>query len=512
MGYTITPVASNYSFKNVHGNYEKPFGFDVRLYNDAPDNTIANYNNTTSSIHALLQEAKDKQVRLRACGRLWSLSEVPYVQDMCVFQYHKDNDANGKAVPSMKIKWFLQELALEDPMNKDTYLFTQTGNYIKDLNDHLKDKGRSLMTSGASNGQTIAGAIGTGVHGSSINVGSIQDTVFGLHIITGPNPQDSIYLEAEDAPIANAAFAQSINAQHIRDNKLFKAALVGLGAFGYVHGVLVKTEKAFLLQNYIKKVTIEDVYSFMSSMTVKNNGLNVTGMDPDKLFHMKFYINQYDYNDNVRAEIIYKIPDTARIGPPSYLEYNKDITLTMAKSLATVFPFLIKGIINKQLPKDGESEEGSLGEIFTDTTNLRDGQFSIAIATDVSDGRAMLEAILEAADNHKKIPSTFSLRFVKKSKATMAFTKYNMNCLFGIDGVGTGKTMELVEKLSPILDSKNIPHTWHWGKVNVMDSDFVKAAYGQSRVDWINARMQIFNDPIMAQIFTNDYIHHRGLS
>ena len=512
MGYTITPVANGYPFKNVHGNYFKPFAYDVRLYNDSSDNTIANYNKTSSDIQALLSEAKTKNKRLRACGRLWSLSEVPYVQDICVFNYKKDNDGNGKAVPSMKIKWFLQNAELEDNSNKDTYLFTQAGNYIKDLNEFLKSKNKSLMTSGASNGQTIAGAIGTGVHGSSINVGSIQDTVYGLHLIVGPNANDSIYLEAEDAPIANTAFAQSINATHVRSNKLFYAALVGMGAFGYVHGVLVKTEGSYNLQNYIKKVTIDDVYSFMQTMSVNGNGLNVSGMDPAKLFHMKFYINQYDYKDNVRAEIIYKFPDTARIGPPSYLKYNKDFTLKTAKTLATAFPFLIKGIINKQLPKDGDSEEGSLGEIFKETTNLRDGQFSTAVAVDVNDGKKMVETLLELAKNHKKIPSTFSLRYVKKSKASLAFSKYNMNCLFGIDGISTKKTIEFVEKITPALNAKGIKHTFHWGKVNVMDSDFVKTAYGQSRIDWINARTQIFNDPVMAQIFTNDYIHVRGLS
>src|SRR5262245_28865182 len=62
-------------------------------------------------------------------------------------------------------------------------VFAQCGVLIKTLSAYLEARGLSLSTSGASNGQTIAGAISTGTHGAANAFGSIQESVLGLHMI-----------------------------------------------------------------------------------------------------------------------------------------------------------------------------------------------------------------------------------------------------------------------------------------------------------------------------------------
>ena len=52
---------------------------------------------------------------------------------------------------------------------------------------------------GASNGQTIVGAMSTGAHGSSFDVGAVQDYIIGMHLIVGPNRH--IWLERKSAPV-----------------------------------------------------------------------------------------------------------------------------------------------------------------------------------------------------------------------------------------------------------------------------------------------------------------------
>lgn len=506
MPHSIEYINNAYKFKNVHGNYLEPFIALARVYTDPSKSDFEAYRENNDDIRAVLQEAKTKQMRARACGTIWSLSRIPYVNGMQIFSRNLNDEE------SLKKRYFLQDTDRQIQAGPREYLFCQCGNLIKDLNDFLKGEGRSLPTSGASNGQTIAGVIGTGVHGSTINFGSLQECVYGLHLITGPEPGDSIFLEPEDTPVANQAFAQKIGATLVRDNDKFYSALVGLGAFGYVHGVLIKTEDKFLLRNFIKKVPIQSVYDFMNNMDIDNTVLNANQQDPNKLFHMKFYINQYDYEDNVRAEIIYKFPGMVRVAPPDFLSYNKDFVLGVGKLFGSLLPFLIPFTINKQLPEDGKQETGSLGEIFKETTNLRDGQFSCAIATDVTNGEELLKLMLAEAAGHRKIPSLFSLRFVKQSKARMAFTRYDMNCLFGIDGIYNKATKKFLRKIADKLIACNIPHTWHWGKFNVMDSAFVSNAFGQDRVTWIQARQVMFSDPVMAQTFTNEYLHSKGLA
>ena len=257
MAYDLEYVNKKVKFKNVHGNYHEPFVGIARLYNNPLKSGWEAYNETSESIRDIIEVAINKNYRLRACGSLWSLSKAPYVNGIHIFNWK----SQGEEVETMKFHHFMTSVHLDKPSPEDnTFLFAQCGNRIRDLNILCYDSGRSLMTTGASDGQTIGGCIGTGVHGSAINVGCIQDTVYGLHIITGTEAEDSIYLEAETNPIANQAFADKINARLIRDNDLFNAALVGLGAFGYVHGVVVKTAPAFTLFNYTRKISLDNVY------------------------------------------------------------------------------------------------------------------------------------------------------------------------------------------------------------------------------------------------------------
>ncbi|MDZ7691665.1 MAG: hypothetical protein U5K69_11165 [Balneolaceae bacterium] len=76
----------------------------------------------------------------------------------------------------------------QTPYDTSDLFFFQCGNTIKELAMTLSSHGKSLKTSGASNGQTIAGCISTGVHGSAIDIGAIQDYVVGINLIIGPNP------------------------------------------------------------------------------------------------------------------------------------------------------------------------------------------------------------------------------------------------------------------------------------------------------------------------------------
>ena len=55
--------------------------------------------------------------------------------------------------------------------------FVQCGVGVAQLSGLLRHDGLSLKTSGANNGQTLAGAISTGTHGAALDVGAMQDAV-----------------------------------------------------------------------------------------------------------------------------------------------------------------------------------------------------------------------------------------------------------------------------------------------------------------------------------------------
>ena len=203
---TLISSKDKYSFKNVHGNYRKSYFYHTRLFNDPTKKNFAAYNDTTEEIKKLIWMCAKEKVRIRACGSKWSLSEVPYAKGMLIFSVNPDNK------PDLKFKGFLNDNYLEQAGEKNEFLFAQCGNTIKDLNLFCQEAKRSLPTSGDSNGQTIAGAISTGVNGSAYQFGCIQDAVVGLHIVRGDGEKDSIYLESASNPVANQQFVDRIKA------------------------------------------------------------------------------------------------------------------------------------------------------------------------------------------------------------------------------------------------------------------------------------------------------------
>ena len=217
--------------------------FDLkRLYitelSDNPAFSILEaYNDVALEIQRLIQEAADRGEGFRAYGSRWSMSSIAHQKDnlhmnsfMNLNYYITQNECHPGTI-------YLPE----------NLFFFECGNTIKEISEYIDQFGKSIKASGASNGQTIAGCISTGVHGSGLDAGAVQDYVVGLNIITGPNPEDIVYIERASKPALSDDFATKLNAKVIRDDAIFNAALVSLGSFGFIHGVTIEAEDQFLL-------------------------------------------------------------------------------------------------------------------------------------------------------------------------------------------------------------------------------------------------------------------------
>ncbi|MEJ0106462.1 MAG: hypothetical protein WDO19_29690 [Bacteroidota bacterium] len=176
-------------------------------------------------------------------GSAWSLNNIAHHKQ----RMHFNSDMNIKK-PILD-----DEMHPSSEYKRENIFLIQCGNIIKEIQSFVGDHGKSVKTSGASNGQTIGGAISTGIHGSAWDTGCAQDAVIGLNLIIGPNPEDVIYLERHTQPALNDVFAARINARVIRNDDLFNAALVGIGAFGFIHGVVIETVDRFFIEALCKK-------------------------------------------------------------------------------------------------------------------------------------------------------------------------------------------------------------------------------------------------------------------
>ena len=102
-----------------------------------------------------------------------------------------------------------------------------------------------MITSGAANGQTIVGATATGTHGSVLSAGALHDQIVAIHLLAGPTQQ--YWLERASFPVLKPNLATALGATFLRDDRAFNAVVLGLGAFGVVANVVLRTRPRMLL-------------------------------------------------------------------------------------------------------------------------------------------------------------------------------------------------------------------------------------------------------------------------
>jgi len=206
--------------------------------------------------------------------------------------------------------------------------------------------------------------------------------------------------------------------------------------------------------------------------------------------------------------IIYGQPVTineAGIGP------GDDAACFVGK-ITQAIPALVPTIVNKLLAGALTSFDkvfGTLGEIF-DNTTLRGKLLSAAIGISIADVNRVADLLLELNKTKGPFAGLFAFRFVKKTKATLGFTRFDHTCVFELDGVFSNDTSQFFREVWNILDEENIPYTTHWGKVNELDFQQIKKMYGAGVDAWIEARNKLLNAASLA-VFTNPIMKQWGL-
>lgn len=473
---------------------------------------IDRYNDAALEIQRLIKDTQKAGEGFRAYGSAWSMNNIASHKDRMHFNGFMNisipihpNDCNANNT--------------YDPTN--LFLF-ECGNTIKEISETLAENGKSLKTSGASNGQTIAGCISTGVHGAGLNVGSVQDYVVGLNLIIGPNPDDIVYIEPASKPVLNDAFVHTLNARVIRDDDLFYAALVSLGSFGFIHGVVIEAEPLFLIKRYVKKISKNLAFELANTMDFENSAFTISGeTDANgkgiRPYHYKIFINQYSDETDCVVEIMYKKPYTD-VYPDPFPIINESLYrdliylfVKLAENFPKRIPWLVKRLRKTILPAVNEETTGMLKEIFWDAP-YQGPAFACSFGIDHKHSEKAMNLLGKLTRDEGPIPGIFALRFVKQTKATIGFTKFPITCMIEIDGVLWKKTRRIMSleeysrRMIEILKANNIPFTIHWGKNGDWEFlDLVKHMFGNASEKWMEQRKKLLS-PVMQNLFSNSFL------
>jgi FAD/FMN-containing dehydrogenase len=494
------------SWENKHLIYTQPLRHLYDLWNPVQGDSFDRYNATTQAIMDLVAQAQRENLELRALGGGWSLSRAPSTDGILV------NTKPLNLFFSMDAD--LVDPAYADPEREKTLRFLQCGNSILEIHRQLETQKRGLRSCGASNGQTIAGALSTGTHGAGIDVGSIANYVVGLHIVVGP--QRHVWLERASYPVVTKDFADALGAEWVRDDKLFNAALISLGGCGFIHGVMIETDPLCLYQMHRQHMPYD------APMRQAMNALDFSQISlpggTERPYHFQVLINPYEldqkgvsvttlYRRPYRDDYTHPVTDLGGRGPG-------DDALAVIGTVTNIVPATTSGIINvfmhATFPDLSEPVLGTLGELFSNTTTRgRTGSTSMAVPVDFA--TRALDLLLALNKSDGPFAGIFSQRFVKGNQATMGWLRWPSTCVIELDGSYSDRSLAFFDLVAKSFVDQGIPHTFHWGKLSKLSPADVTLLYGDAVSQWKSAREQLL-DAAARKTFSNVFLNSMGLS
>ncbi len=496
-----------------------PFPVDM-VYKARQDNTdsLNAHVQSVQEIQKLLAECLNEGKRFRAMGSRWSLNDIAF------------NNSRVHWNTEMNIILPVSSASLHNAstINAENLIFTQCGATINELTSYLEQRHKSLLVSGGSNGQTIAGAISTGVHGGAFDHQCISDYVKGLHLVTGPQKEDSIYLERQSEPILNEDFANSLNCRVIRDDDLFNAALVSLGSFGFIAAIILQVEDIYSLKRYIKNIEYNDAMQLMSTLDFEHSEFSIdseknAGGKPKRPYHFKTYVNQY--TKQCVAEVIYKIPFQKSTRPeyvikkemhPDLFRYMNWLVEKTRGNVVKLLTRIMQGNVFPNPKKETKPVIGTLGDTFHSVDYIQPG-FSWAFGVDSTQLKNAMEVWLSVFKTHK-VPGLSAIKLVRQSHSTLGFTRFPITAVIHMDGVqwtanGDLWPQEQVQKeLIKAFMQNGIHFTLHWGKNAAWDyPGLLDYMYQLKDDEWVNQRSRLLRYET-ADLFSNDFLRRIGLA
>lgn len=519
MARTTTTAIEWWNNLHENGPWKSRLLHDTTLASRADiPSAVDRYNDAATEIQKLLAAASAKNEGFRAIGSRWSLSDIAH--------HHEQMQSNQ--LMNIKMSVTAADLHAGSGFTAENLFLLQCGNIIKEISNFLNSYGKSLKTTGASNGQTIAGAISTGVHGSALDVGSIQDYVVGLNLITGPGEQDRIYLERASQAALSDEFAARLHSRVVRDDALFEAALVSLGAFGFIHGVVIEAEDRFLLKRYVKRVKKEVALQMADILDLANSTFKIAAETDEngqglKPYHYKIFINPYVDEPDYVLELMYKKPFQVPYPDPIpaiKTSLYKDLIylfIRIAEKWQHSIPKLIRILESSILPPVDKDVTGMLSEMFHDA-GYEGPAFACSVGVDHSNSSKALELLTKLAREEGPIPGIYAMRFVKQSKATMAFTKFPVTCMLEIDGINWDaeanrmiSLQQFCTRMIEVLQENGIPFTLHWGKnADWAFPGLLEHMYAERLMTWKAERRKLLN-PAMEKLFSNHFLSKAGI-
>ncbi|KAK6362766.1 hypothetical protein TWF730_000221 [Orbilia blumenaviensis] len=469
-------------------NQQKCYPTEIRTARNLKDITTA------------VNEAHSKGITVRAVGSGHSYSNVaPVYKGGLLLDPHEMNKV-------LKV----DEALLKDSQNAGVLFAVESGITIKDLNLALDKRGLALQNMGAFDGQTLAGAISTGTHGTGINFGPIASSVRAIVLVSGDG---TVYqIEKSEGISDPEKFKEKVHDRTLKqDDDWFNSVVISMGCTGIIYSYILEVVPAYYLTESRE----------LGSWTQAKEHLRMTedGDLPEVLTKNRHYeidINPYPV-ENVHSCII----QTKNIDPTNKPHGSRGIVDWIAGILAgcplaehwivwalnlwpQTTPEMINNALNSLVVKDHADKSYKILNIGA-VNNVK--AFAVELSYPVDkDLVPEIDRLLgifhdEAAKMNWYLAGPFSLRFVAASDAYLAPQHGRLTCMVELDmllGIKAGD--ELLRSIIKKVQAKNPAVRVHWGlDLDTVDKDEVLKVYPEFS-KWLEVYAELnpvglFNSP-----------------
>jgi hypothetical protein len=486
------------------------------------------------AVRAVVADAFATGQPLRVPGGRWSLSTIGKPRASML------DLGNYRSIGPVMPQWLTPQYAALSAQSGVGATLIAAGMTVNVVNRELAKAGRALKTSGASDGQTFAGAIATGTHGADLKVGALHDTVLAVHLVVSPTRSVLIQpaagaLNGEAASTLASWFGMPCDL--LSDDQLFRAVKVHLGSLGVVLNVVVETVPLYYLDR--ERTAHRDGASWRAVLTSRNpknaNGLH--GADPD---YLQFIVNPYvpSPETDPRAWMISmrKVPYTGQAGvitTPTESSLKSDLA-DFLPALVTFYQQnielpgnpVLRLVTSSQLRKiygaNANSTSALPGAMFgppdflgIDFNPVRGA--SAEYVFDATQARLGVETILDtlasqlAAAQHQYLGG-IGIRFVKGSNGWLAPNAKAMNCFVELQSLHTQELPAIHAAIGAALSQAGVPYGGHWGQWFMNTPQVAERWWGADAVQsWKAARADLLPTAAARDIFASPILTGAGL-
>jgi hypothetical protein len=475
------------------------------------------------ALSTIVAHAIRERKTLRVAGSRWSLSNVIEPGEILLDSAYMNEILR---VPSA---WLNPEYARARSSNGFTPILVQGGTTIHSLNKSLADFGLALRTSGAADGQRIAGAIATGTHGSAIDFGAMHDAVLAVHLVVAGDK--ALVVMPGTRPALSSVVGHWLDAmtgiptETVYDDEAFAAAQVSLGSLGVVHAVVLEAEELYGLRRRVVAFEFEDARLRTAMETLDTLPLHPDR--PERPFHFEVVLSPYPARRPAAFVVLLWKEDAA---PPPIAPPPRDPELSV-----DLFDFIgalngriaggaggraIEALVNellRQRYEEGEAEPRFPGEVFGPTTlppgNGTSTEIAVAHEHTLSTLNAIYGAIeAEAAEGRHHL-GAFGVRFVPRPPdrgALLGMSQRGMTTHIEMGAIQSEDAMTVFDRCWKALDDAHIPFTCHWGQQGGHTPERVERYFGDNARKWRAARNAILTSAAR-DVFASRILASAGL-